>query len=414
MRSFADLHLHSKYSAGSSEHMDLETIAYYAQLKGLDILGTGDFTHPKWLSSIEDKLESKLDDGMFKLRRKGSKVSFVLSSEVNTLYKFDGKTRRVHHVILAPSLEVVKQANEELSRYGDLSLDGRPMLLISSEELVEVLKEIDDDIEIFPAHIWTPHYSIFGVHGHSSVEEAYGRMADKINALETGLSSDPQMNWRISKLDKFVLVSNSDSHSPYPWRIGREANLFELRDPTFKSLLEAFRERKNSRLIFTVETFPQYGKYHWPGHRRCGVRVSPQQYRDLNGVCPRCNKRLTPGVELEVDLRADRPLGSRPEGSADFFYTLPLSELIASVRHYAGPNSPKTWNVYNELVPKLGNEYEVILSVDLDMIAKIAGQDLADAISALRENKVSINPGYDGVYGSIELHHTRRKLNSYM
>ncbi|MEM2842161.1 MAG: endonuclease Q family protein, partial [Thermoproteota archaeon] len=391
-----------------------ETIAYYAQFKGLDLLGTGDFTQPRWLNIIKEKLDDEEGKGLLKLRGKKYSVLFVLSSEVNTVYRVDEKARRVHHVILAPSLEVVDQINEGLAMYGNLSADGRPTLLLSSEELVELLRGIDKGVEIFPAHIWTPHYSIFGAHGHSSVEEAYGRMADKINALETGLSSDPPMNWRISKLDKFILVSNSDSHSPYPWRIGREANLFDLRDLTFGSLLEAFRERKHSRLISTFETFPQYGKYHWPGHRLCNVRVSPQEYKNLNGVCPKCHKRLTTGVDLEVDLMADRPLGFRPKDSPEFFYTLPLSELIATVKHYAGPNSPKTWKIYNELIPKLGNEYKVILSIDLGTIATVAGQDIADAISALRDNKVYIDPGYDGVYGSIKLQKTKKRLNSFM
>lgn len=394
--------------------MDLETIAYYAQLKGLDILGTGDFTHPKWLSDIKDKLIEDDDKGLFKLRNKKYEVSFVLSSEVNTTYRVNEKTRRVHHVLLAPSLSVVEQINEELKKYGDLSADGRPTLSTSSEGLVEVLSEIDADIEVFPAHVWTPHYSIFGVHGHSSVEEAYGKMSGKVNALETGLSSDPPMNWRLSQLDRFVLISNSDSHSPYPWRIGREANLFDLRDMTFGSLLEAFRERRGSRLLFTVETFPQYGKYHWPGHRRCGLRVSPQEYRKLGGICPKCHRKFTPGVELEVELKADRPPGFRPKGAPGFFYTLPLSELITSVKRYAGPNSPKTWKVYSELVPSLGSEYDVMLHMNSELVAKVAGQDLADAIKDLRENRAMISPGYDGVYGSIELPRARKRLGSFM
>jgi len=256
---FADLHIHSKYSRGSSSNMEPHVLRSFARVKGLNLLGTGDFSHPKWLTELKDKLEAVGDTGFYTLREGGSDVFFVLTNEVSTSFESEGETKNVHHLLLVESFEVVDQVNEIIAKYGNLDADGRPMLGCTPAELVELLLQVDRNILVVPAHLWTSWFGALGERGFNSLEECYGDMVDHIHAVETGLSSDPPMNWRLSSLDRYVLLSNSDSHSPWPWRLGREANVFNLDEPSFRDLVDAVKKKDKRRIVMTIEVAPEYG-----------------------------------------------------------------------------------------------------------------------------------------------------------
>lgn len=399
---YVDMHIHSKYSRATSADMTLENIAFCAKLKGLNIVGTGDCIHPKWLRELEDKLVEE-NPGLYRLRSEKDPEQatlFLIQGEVSTVYQDEDAIKRVHHVVLFPDFDAVKQACEALKHIGDLSADGRPLLKCSSTELVEILKGVSEDIEVFPAHVWTPHFSIFGIHGYTSVRECYKDKSDEIHALETGLSSDPPMNWMVSRNDHYALVSNSDSHSYYPWRLGREANLMLLEELSYGSILDAIRKRGSSKIILTVETYPEYGKYHYPGHRACSISVDPEKYFSLNGICPVCGRKLTPGVETHIEELADRPRGIRPRDAAEYIHLIPLSEIIGYV-YSTKPNSKKAWNIYYSLIRQFGSEYELLIETPVEEIAR-HDKKLAHAVDMIRKDRVKIRPGYDGVYGEIE------------
>ena len=411
-RVYADLHLHSKYSAATSTAMDLEHIAYYSKSKGLGIVATGDVLHPRWNAELRANLVDV--GGLFLLSNRPEGPLFILSGEVSTIYDEGGRIRRLHHVVLYPSLEDVDSTSEVLGEFGNLQSDGRPIISLSSEGLLSEVKQVNERIELFPAHVWTPHYSLFGAHGYDSVQRAYGSKSGDIHALETGLSSDPEMNWTLSSLDSYVLVSNSDSHSPYPWRLGREANLLELRSLDYDSVLHALRREGPSHLAMTVETYPEYGKYHWPGHRKCNVSVSPEEFRRIGGICPKCGRRLTPGVDLEISRKADRPRGFRPEGAPGFIRAIPLSEVIAfSIGSSA--NSARVWQLFNALLAKFGSEYSVLIDAETSEIGKIAGEKVSELIGRMRDGTLSVKPGYDGAYGELALEgRSRSSLGSFI
>jgi uncharacterized protein (TIGR00375 family) len=283
-----------------------------------------------------------------------------------------------------------------------LQVDGRPTLNVTPPTLVEEVMEVSIDNMVFPAHAWTPWFSIFGAFsGFDSVEECYQDMTKHINALETGLSSDPPMNWRLSKLDNFTLLSNSDSHSFWPWRIGREANVFELEKPSYKEITESIRLKDKKRFKFTIETDPAYGKYHWTGHRNCNVALSAREARKLANICPVCRRKLTKGVEQRVDELADRAEGFVPTNSIDFVRLQPLSEVISTVLGSDSPAAHKVWNVYNALIEKFGNEYNVLIDASREQLVLVAGEVIADTIVKVRDGKVEVVPGYDGVYGQL-------------
>ncbi|MGE4358039.1 MAG: endonuclease Q family protein, partial [Candidatus Omnitrophota bacterium] len=289
MRIVADFHIHSKYSRATSRDMDLDHLVESARLKGINLLGTGDFTHFLWCEELRHKLQP-FRYGIFEYKG----IKFVLTTEVSNIYLQNGRMRRIHNIIFAPTFEIVDKINESLARYGNLSSDGRPILSLSAENLVELILSISKDCLIVPAHIWTPWFSLFGSEsGFDSIEECFGKYAKEVYVLETGLSSDPAMNWRLSSLDRFTLISNSDSHSPS--RIGREANVFEAQ-MDYLEILDIFKKKDRTRFLFTVEFFPEEGKYHYDGHRNCGVRFSPKETIKLNGICPKCGKHLTIGV----------------------------------------------------------------------------------------------------------------------
>src|SRR5665647_2025740 len=290
--------------------MSISEIARFAQIKGLNLVGTGDFTHPQWLKEIKETLTPEPEANLLRIAGKpGSLVHFMLTTEVCTIFNYNNESKKVHHVILTPSLETADQLNDRLKRYGDLSSDGRPILNMTAPQLVEEVMAISDENMVFPAHAWTPWFSVFGAFsGFDSIDDCYQDMTKHIFAIETGLSSDPAMNWRLSKLDRFTLLSNSDCHSFWPWRIGREANVFELEKFSYSEIIGAIRSKDSAKFKFTIETDPAYGKYHWTGHRNCNVSLSPQEARKLNNVCPVCGRRLTEGVEQRVEELADRPV----------------------------------------------------------------------------------------------------------
>ena len=404
MRVIADLHIHGKYSRATSEQMSIPEIGKYAKIKGLNLVGTGDFTHPAWLKEIKETLVPEQDSGLFKLAQADSPISFMLTTEVCTIFNYKGESKKVHHVILTPTLETALQINERLQNFGSLSSDGRPILNMTAPQLVEEVMAVSGENMIFPAHAWTPWFSIFGAFsGFDTVEDCYQDMTKHIHALETGLSSDPAMNWRLSKLDKFALVSNSDCHSFWPWRIGREANVFELEKFSYRQVTEAIIANDSSHFKFTIETDPAYGKYHWTGHRNCKVSLSPSEARKFGNVCPVCRRNLTKGVEQRVEELADRPADFKRAKAPGFLRLLPLSEIIATVLGTDSPSTQAVWKKYNALIEKFGDEYTVLIDAPLDGLVQVVDAPTAQAILNVRDGTAKVTPGYDGVYGQLVL-----------
>ena len=399
----ADLHIHSRYSRATSQKICVKEIARFARIKGLNLVGTGDFTHPRWLEELQETLAQESDTGLYRTAEKPeSPVRFMITAEVSTIFTFENEVKKIHHVILTPSIETAVQINNRLEKCGDLAVDGRPTLNMDAPHLVEEVMEDSRENMVFPAHAWTPWFSIFGAFsGFDSVEDCYQGMTKHIHALETGLSSDPPMNWRLSELDKYALVSNSDSHSAWPWRIGREANVFELKRLSYGEIVDAIRSKDKERFKFTIETDPAYGKYHWTGHRNCNVALSPQEAVKLGNICPVCRRKLTRGVEQRVEELADRPAGFKPENAIGFMRLLPLSEIITTVLGTSSPYTQKVWSVYNKLVERFGDEYAVLIDASKDALSKVVDEKIAEAIVRVREGKVKVIPGYDGVYGKL-------------
>jgi uncharacterized protein (TIGR00375 family) len=415
MRVIADFHIHGRYSRATSERMRLEEIARFARIKGLNLVGTGDFTHPKWLEELQKTLTQDPDTGLYKVAvHPELQVYFMITTEVSTVFAFKNEVKKIHHVILTPSIETSLQINDRLSKYGDLTVDGRPTLNMDAPHLVEEVMEVSRENMIFPAHAWTPWFSIFGANsGFDSVEECYQDMTKHIYALETGLSSDPPMNWRLSKLDKFTLVSNSDSHSFWPWRIGREANVFELKKLTYREVLDSIRFKDKERFKFTIETDPAYGKYHWTGHRKCNVSFSPAEAIKLGNICPVCRRNLTKGVEQRVEELADRPQGYKAEDAPGFMHLLPLSEIIATALGADSPSTQQVWNIYNSLIAKFGDEYTVLIDASEERLCTVVDKKTAEAIIKVRNGRVKVIPGYDGVYGQLIIFDEQKAKGPY-
>jgi uncharacterized protein (TIGR00375 family) len=333
-----------------------------------------------------------------------SSVRFMLQTEVCTIFDYKSESRKIHHVILTPNLETAEQINERLARFGNLTSDGRPTLNASASHLVEEVMGVSNENMVFPAHAWTPWFSIFGAFsGFNTVEDCYQDMTKHIHALETGLSSDPPMNWRLSKLDKYTLVSNSDCHSFWPWRIGREANVFELEKFSYEEVTEAIITNDSSRFKFTIETDPAYGKYHRTGHRNCNVSLSPAEAIKFGNICPVCRRTLTKGVEQRVEELADRPADFKREIAHGFLRLLPLSEIIATVLGSDSPSTQAVWKKYNLLIEKFGDEYTVLIDAPLEAMTQVVDAPIAQAIVRVREGTAKVTPGYDGVYGQLVL-----------
>ncbi len=385
--------------------MNITAINRFAKIKGLKVVGTGDFTHPKWHNELTKELTEISETSLYKPKKHPeSPVCYMITAEISTIFNLDGESKKIHHVILTPNLETASQINNRLKRYGNLSVDGRPILNMTAPQLVEEIMNVSDENEVIPAHVWTPWFSIFGAFsGFNSIEECYQDTTKHIHALETGLSSDPLMNWRLSALDKFALVSNSDCHSHWPWRIGREANVFEFERLTYREVVDTIRKKDPERFKFTIETDPAYGKYHWTGHRKCNISFSPQEAMKYGNHCPVCGRKLTKGVEHRVEELADRPSDFIPPNAIGYKHLLPLSEIITAVLGVSYQGAQKVWSVYNPLVTKFGDEYSVLMDAPLKEMAEIVESRIAEAIVRVREERVKVIPGYDGVYGQLAI-----------
>lgn len=442
MRVFADLHLHSKYSRAVSPKMVLTEIAKWARLKGIDLVGTADWTHPVWVRELKANLV-EVNDGVFRVkddipdRRLGNTEAlnadvrrraedtekkgslFLLATELASIYSQGGRGRRIHTLVFAPSFEAVEKVNAELGRRGvNLMADGRPITGISARDLVALIFSIDENCVIIPAHVWTPHFSLYGSNsGFDSMEECFRDMSKRICAIETGLSSDPAMNWRIGELDNRQIVSFSDAHSGA--NLGREATVFEIPqgEVNYQAVRQAIMGR--THISFTIEFYPQEGKYHYTGHRNCGVSQSPEETKRLGKTCPVCGKPLTVGVihrveqlsgrtaeELRGEIKERRDkfgvkkigYGNRPP----YVMLVPLAEIIAEVKG-VGKLSKSVMEEYMRLVQIFGSEFKVLLETPIEEIAKVGGEKLAEGILRVRSGQVHIEPGFDGVYGKVQV-----------
>ncbi|MDD5086464.1 MAG: endonuclease Q family protein [Candidatus Nanoarchaeia archaeon] len=405
METIADFHIHSSYSRATSKQLNIKNLEKYARLKGLNLLGTGDFTHPEWIKELKSEL---IEDETGILKTKTG-FNFILQTEISLMYKQDGKSRKIHNIVLAENFDIVSQITEQLKKFGRVDYDGRPIFGIKCPEFVEMMKQIDNNIEIIPAHVWTPWFGLFGSNsGFDSVEECFKDQTKNIHALETGLSSDPEMNWRLSSLDRFSLISNSDSHSFWPWRIGRECNILDLKKLDYDAIIKAIRTRQG--LKQTIEVDPGYGKYHFDGHRNCKISMLPKESIKNSNICPVCKKKLTIGVLHRVEELADRPNGFIPKNAVPFNKLIPLSEIISRVLN-SGISTQKTWKEYNKLVDNSRNEIDVLLNTSLDELKKITDEKIADVIVKIRHGEIKIHPGFDGEYGYPVINDENNKQN---
>jgi len=399
MKFVADFHIHSKYSRATSPKTDLEHLAESAKIKGVKVLGTGDFTHPVWLKEIQAKLVES-EPGLFKLKIGDNGTRFILSSEISCIYKKNDKVRKIHILTLAPSFEAVEKINAKLNAIGNLKSDGRPILGLDAKNLAKIIFGASFDCMVIPAHIWTPWFSLFGSKsGFDKIEDCFEEITPQIFALETGLSSDPLMNWQLSALDRFSLVSNSDCHSPE--KIGREANVFDT-DLSYFSIKEALQKKDKDKFLFTIEFFPEEGKYHYDGHRICNISFSPEQTKKHNGICPVCKKPLVVGVSNRVAVLADKPLGFKPKNAIPYKSLVPLRELISEALG-VGPSSKKVDIEYQKLIKNCGCELEILLEIPIEKLKEKTLTDIVLAIDLMRQGKVQATPGYDGVYGKIKV-----------
>lgn len=407
MKAIADLHIHSRYSRATSRQGTPEYLDLWARKKGISILGTGDFTHPAWREELNEKL-IPAEEGLYCLKEEsvleesryygGQKPRFVLSGEISSIYKKNGKVRKVHNVILLPSLEDAEKLSRKLETLGNIHSDGRPILGLDSHELLEIMLELCPQGILIPAHIWTPHFSMFGAFsGFDTVEECFEDLSPCIHAVETGLSSDPPMNWQLSALDRFQLISNSDAHSP--GKLGREANLLDI-ELGYPGLYQAIQEGKG--LEGTIEFFPEEGKYHYDGHRKCHLCLSPKEAEGFGGICPVCGRKLTIGVDHRVRQLADREYGAERQNKKPFEYQVPLPEVIATSLGKTAA-SKIVQQQYESMLQKLGPEFEILREIPLEEIQKQADTLVAEGIRRLRAGQVSRKPGYDGEYGKIRL-----------
>lgn len=379
--------------------MHLEKLNYWAKLKGINVIATGDFTHPLYFTELKQKLEPA-ESGLYKLKKEDSDVRFLLSTEVSNIFSTEKGVKKVHTLIFAHDLNIVEKINAKLSGYGKLSSDGRPVFGFHVKELVRIVLDISPDCLIVPAHAWTPWFSIFGSNsGFDSIEECFGNESKYIYAIETGLSSDPEMNWRLSVLDKITLISNSDAHSPN--RIGREANVFSC-DLNYYEIVNAIKEKNREKFLFTIEFFPEEGKYHFDGHRLCNISMHPKESIKNNNYCPVCKKELTVGVLHRVEELADREDGFVPENAIPQRHLVPLEEIIAEALGLR-TGTKKVEEEYIRIVNAGGSELTVLLDLPETDLFKIASHKVAEGIKNVREGKVSRIAGYDGIYGKISV-----------
>ncbi|MGC8660771.1 MAG: endonuclease Q family protein [Desulfomonilaceae bacterium] len=442
---FADLHVHSKYSRATSKDCDLNGLSRWAALKGINVVATGDFTHPAWRKELYENLEPR-EEGLFGLRSglpiqplidcqdfSPSDVRFILNVEISSIYKKNGKVRKSHNLIFMPDMETMDSFCNSLAKKGNLNSDGRPILGLDSKDVLNMALETSEKSFVIPAHIWTPWFSVLGSKsGFESIHECFEDLTDYVIGLETGLSSDPEMNFRVSELDSFTLVSNSDTHSPS--RLGREVNIF-IGEPSYQSIREGLRRggagcrtganflgprqsvMEDRRLrngapgfLGTIEFFPEEGKYHMDGHRKCGVRLVPDQTESLGGKCPVCGHPVTVGVMNRVNQLADRPVGYIPKKAGYYWRMLPLIEIIADCLG-CGVQTKKAGELYQKLIRDLGPELEILWSLSLDLIGTHAPSIVVEALRRVRAEQVNIDAGYDGEYGRIKIFEDGERKN---
>ena len=443
MRLIADFHIHSRFARACSKYLTLPTIAAWSQIKGIDLIGTADFTHPIWLSEIRRDLK-EAGDGIYQLKnpielpfpvKNAKPVRFLLTHEIATIWSQAGKLRRMHTILIAPSLEAAEALTKALAPYGKLGSDGRPILGMSARELAERAWAIDERILVIPAHAWTPWFAVFGSQsGFDSLEECFGAdLVGRIPAIETGMSSNPPMNWRISALDSVALISCSDGHSVD--NLGREATVFEVAEPeklSFDLISKMIWEGAPSRrqlalanraslrpdsprvaqsssapalsdyLAATIEFFPEEGKYHNDGHRVCGVNWNPDERKQHKGICPQCGRGVTVGVLSRIDNLADRPLGFKPDGAPDYLQIVPIRDIASSLLG-VGKQSKKISRLFQELIGAVGSEFDLLLNAPIESVARASSDEFAGIIRDMRAGNISMTPGYDGVYGKLVL-----------
>lgn len=405
----ADLHIHSHYSRATSKDLNLESLYQWAQVKGINIVGTGDFTHPLWFKELKEKLEPDCN-GFFRLKNPpqlpalpGMKVHdidvrFCLTTEISSIYKYGDKVRKNHNLVYAPDFETVARINAKLSAIGNLEADGRPILGLPSRDLLEIVLESSPQAYLIPAHVWTPWFSTLGSRGgYDSIDECFRDLSGHIFALETGLSSDPAMNWKWSALDRFTLISNSDAHSPQ--KLGREVNIFDT-ELSYEGLFNALKTRKG--FAGTYEFFPEEGKYHHDGHRNCGVSLEPHESINHKNICPRCGQPLTIGVLHRLEKLIDRDTPQQPEGAANFDYIIPLPEILSEIKG-AGTASKSVTQAFHQAISTFGNEFSLLKDVPIEDIQRQSGPVLAEAIRRMRTHEVNPIAGYDGLYGVIKI-----------
>ena len=402
-----DLHIHSKYARACSKHLELPLIAKTCETRGIDILVTGDMTHTKWFAHMQEHLAEDTP-GVYKLKDDSSKTKFILGTELAVIKKDKGKTRRIHHFVFAPSLEVVEKLNKVLLDRGfNLHSDGRPILGLTSRNLLELLLEVDERIQLIPAHAWTPWFGVFGSKGgYDSLEEAFDDLTPHVRAIETGLSSDPLMNWRCSWLDNIALVSNSDAHSPQ--KLGREANVLAFdnnESVTYDEMFRIINEQDKEKFLYTIEFYPEEGKYHTDGHRDCKFQCEPEETKKLKGICPKCKKPLTVGVLNRVVELADRTEDeARQHGKSRIPYKslVPLPEILADT-FQCGVATKRVGTMYNQMIEKLGPEFPLLMNASLADIEEASTRQIADAIDRVRKGDIHVVPGYDGEFGVVKV-----------
>lgn len=403
MRQIADFHIHSRYSRACSGQLTLANIDKTCRTKGIDIIGAGDFTFPEWFSDIKNELEEIGKSGLYKLRTANDdKIKFILTTELALIYKSGGKARRIHIVVHAPNVEAVSELNKFLDKHYNIRSDGRPILGMSAVDLCKLCFSIDPNFLIYPAHIWTPWFSVFGSKsGFDSLEECFGEYTKNIYAYETGLSSDPEMNWRIPALDRLTLLSNSDAHSPA--NMAREANVFEFDIISYQEIYNAIKNKDSKKIKYTIEFYPEEGMYHFDGHRDCGVSFSPKESKKNKNICPVCKKPLVIGVLNRVEELAEREEGYKLSGAPGFKKIVELDKIIAEAMGVKSRSSKKVQAEYDKLIKIFGTELNILLNVKAEELKSKISPLIAEGIERVRGGNLFITPGFDGQYGKIEI-----------
>ncbi|MAG28755.1 hypothetical protein CL632_01230 [bacterium] len=418
MEYITDIHLHSRYSRATSKELNIEGLYKGAIIKGIDIIGTGDFTFPAYVKEMEKDLEP-IGGGLYSFKRKdevkadvaGENIDpkFIITTEISNIYKRHDKVRRIHTIIVAPGLDEMKELNSQLDKIGNIKSDGRPILGMDVADMSKLIWDVSPDFIIVPAHAWTPWFAIFGSKsGFDTIEECFGDLADKIYAIETGLSSDPPMNWRLSQLDNISIISNSDAHS-LP-NLGREATVLELEKPSVKNIELALQKgkSKNNKINYTIEFNPEEGKYHFDGHRACKFVCDPKETKKLKGICPKCKKPLVIGVDNRVEELADR---DEPKKLGNYKYIVPLQEIIADA-YTQNKNTKRVQETYNAMIASIANEFTLLLKTPLEDIEKFGIPELAVGIKRMREGEIHVEPGYDGEYGVVSVFSPEEQISA--